>query len=81
MAQGSVVVALTDSSTVLGAVRKGRSSSWALRKLLCRLTAIELLYDIRVLLKWVPSEICPADESSRERFGGHSLALGGTSKQ
>ena len=80
-AQGSVFLALTDSSAVLGAVRKGRSSSWALRRLLSRLTAVQLLYDTRVHLKWVPSGVCPADEPSRERFGGYSKTIWSTGKQ
>jgi hypothetical protein len=61
----SRVMLLTDSSAVLGALLKGRSSS---RTLLVRVRAVAVLLlasGVRLLPRWIPSELNPADAPSR----------------
>jgi hypothetical protein len=64
-AVGKRVLVLSDSHVVVGAVTKGRSSSPQLLRRLRALTALLLAGGIRLSLRWVPSELNPADEPSR----------------
>jgi integrase len=54
-----------DSTVVVGAVRKGRSSKFLLLRLLRSLTATLLAHDAQVFVNWVPTEKNPADAPSR----------------
>jgi hypothetical protein len=64
-AWGSRVLVLTDSMVTLGCLSKGRSSASPLLRL-CRMTAaITLSLRIRLLLRYIPSEMNPADGPSR----------------
>jgi len=58
-------VLLVDAQAVLGAAKKGRSSSRSLRHPLRRLAAELLATGIRLFLLYVPSESNPADPPSR----------------
>ena len=58
---------LTDNSTALYVVRKGRSSKFGLRRRLLRLAGLLLYYNIRLEIRWVPSRHCVADEPSRDK--------------
>lgn len=62
---GSRVVLLTDSTSVLFGVGKGRSSSPIMLSLLRRLSALLLSSNILLNPVWVPSELNPADSPSR----------------
>jgi hypothetical protein len=68
-AHGTRLLFWADSSVVVGAVRKGRSSSFALLTLLRRLTALSMAMDVQVHVNWVPTEINPADGPSRRHTG------------
>ena len=63
---GCRVVLLIDSSVVVGAVSKGRSSSFPLLVLLRRLSALCLAGGLFVQAVWIPSESNPADGPSRQ---------------
>jgi hypothetical protein len=56
---------LSDSAVVVGAVRKGRSSSFEILRALRRLTALVLSSSLNICLWWVPTDHNPADEPSR----------------
>jgi hypothetical protein len=56
---------LSDSAVVVGAVRKGRSSSFVILRALRRLTALVLSSSLNLCLWWVPTKHNPADEPSR----------------
>jgi hypothetical protein len=56
---------LSDSAVVVGAVRKGRSSSFEILRALRRLTALVLSSSLNICLWWVPTKHNPADEPSR----------------
>jgi hypothetical protein len=56
---------LSDSAVVVGAVRKGRSSSFEILRALRRLTALVLSSSLNICLWWVPTGHNPADEPSR----------------
>jgi len=56
---------VTDSSVVYYALRKGRSSSPALLRLLRRCSALALGGGLSLALVWVPSAVNPADSASR----------------
>lgn len=62
---GMRVLGLVDSTVVVAAVSKGRSSSFVLLRQLRRLTALCLAYDVRLYLRWVCTESNPADAPSR----------------
>lgn len=66
---GRRLIALVDNTTTLGAVAKGRSSSWVLNKLCRRISAVSLLSNIAVIGHWVPSTLNPADPASRGKDG------------
>ena len=56
---------VTDSSVVYYALRKGRSSSPSLLRLLRRCSALALGGGLSLALVWVPSAVNPADSASR----------------
>ena len=59
------VLVLCDSQVVVGAARKGRSSSQPILRRLRYLAAHVLSAGLRLTLRWVPSEHNPADGPSR----------------
>ena len=59
---------LTDSSVVLGCMRKGRSSSFGLCCKGRKLAALKLGWGVHLFPRWVPTALCPADGPSRRRF-------------
>ena len=61
----STIRVFCDSTVVVGAVKKGRSSSFALLRILRRITAHLLLLGLRLDVSWVPTADNPADEPSR----------------
>lgn len=60
------VVVLVDSNVVRCAASKGRSSSRALTRLLCRLAALCLAGGIYLVLGFVPTRLNPADDPTRD---------------
>jgi hypothetical protein len=68
---GSVIGLLTDSMVVVGAIRKGRCSSFRLLTALRHVNALLLAGGARLDVHYVPSALNPADEPSRrfERDG------------
>lgn len=62
---GRRVILLSDSSVVVGAVSKGRSSSQPLLRRLRAISALVLASGLQLHVKWIPSELNPADEPSR----------------
>ena len=64
-AMGSRVVLLSDSTVVVGAASKGRSSSFQVLRCLRRSAALMLAGGLRVFVAWIPSESNPADGPSR----------------
>ena len=66
---GRRFLALVDSTAVVGAVGKGRSSSPALRLGVRRFAALALGGGLRFRTVWVPSALNPADAPSRADFG------------
>jgi hypothetical protein len=63
---GSRVLLLTDSMVVAFAIRKGRSSSFPLLRLLRSLAAIQLASSVRLVVNWVGTTQNPADLASRK---------------
>lgn len=62
---GARVLVLCDSQVVVGAVTKGRSSSQLLLRRLRYLSSLVLASGLRLSLRWVPTDLNPADEPSR----------------
>ena len=62
---GQRVIIFLDSQSLLGAVVKGRSSSFRLNRLCRRLAAIFLATQMRPSYLWVASSLNPADAPSR----------------
>jgi hypothetical protein len=56
---------LVDSSTVAGAIRKGRTSAMKILRPLRAMTSLLLASCIHVRTKWIPSALNPADAPSR----------------
>jgi hypothetical protein len=56
---------VVDSSSVAGAVRKGRSSAHRLLRPLRSISALLLASHIHLFIKWIPSASNPADRPSR----------------
>ena len=54
-----------DSTAVIGAVRKGRTSAFGLLIRLRTLAALSLASGVRLTMEWCPSEFNPADYPSR----------------
>jgi hypothetical protein len=63
---GTRVSMLSDSQVVIGAVRKGRSSSRPLLRRLRCLGAAVLGGGLQLDVQWIPSEFNPADVASRQ---------------
>jgi hypothetical protein len=63
---GSRLSVLCDSMVVIGAVRKGRSSSQPLLRRLRALSSLVLSSGLSIDIEYVPSEFNPADECSRQ---------------
>ena len=61
------VLLLSDSTVAIGALTKGRSSAFALNRLLRRRLALEAAGGFTTTLRWVTSKVMPADRLSRER--------------
>ena len=59
------VLILVDSMATIGAISKGRSSSPPLLRLCRQITAISLMFGIIPVLRYIPSELNPADGPSR----------------
>jgi hypothetical protein len=64
-AHGLKVITLQDNMPVAGANTKGRSTSWALNRVLRRKASATLTAAMRMYLPWIESDKQPADESSR----------------
>ena len=65
--RGKYIPFLTDSSVVLGCMRKGRSSSYGLCCKARKLAALSLAYGVHLFPRWVPTHLCPADSVSRRK--------------
>jgi hypothetical protein len=63
--RGRKIIMLVDNSCVVYSVRKGRSSSLPLLKMLRRLAAFMVTMDIAIQMIYVPSALNPADAPSR----------------
>jgi hypothetical protein len=61
----SRVLILVDSMVALGSLAKGRSSSPPLLRLCRQAAAVIMAMDIRPMLRYIPSEVNPADGPSR----------------
>lgn len=59
------ILLLCDSQVVVGCLRKGRSSSPPLLRLLRLLSALQIASGTRLRVLWIRSEANPADEASR----------------
>ena len=64
-AHGRKVLVLMDSMAALGVIGKGRSSSPPLLRLARQRAAYELAFDIYLTVRYIPSEVNPADGPSR----------------
>ena len=64
---GTRVTFLLDSSVMIGALRKGRSSSWELNQVCRRAAAMQFATGLRPLWTWCPTAVNPADRPSRRR--------------
>ena len=64
-AYGSRVLVLLDSMVALGAGSKGRSSARPLLRLCRQMAPAQVILGIRLLLRYIPSELNPADGPSR----------------
>lgn len=62
---GARVLIWCDNTPVVFSMRKGRSSSFGLLVVLRRIAALCLTCNIRCYVKWIPSELNPADKPSR----------------
>ena len=48
-------------------MRKGRSSAFRLNQLCRILLATEIIYGVRFHIRWIPTELMPADKFTRSR--------------
>lgn len=62
---GRRVLVLSDSLVTVHSISKGRSSSRLLLPRLRQLAALTLASGIRLYVRWIPTELNPADEPSR----------------
>jgi hypothetical protein len=67
---GSRVLILSDSAVAVGAVSKGRSSSYRLLRPLRSLAALLLAAGTSARVVWIPTALNPADAASRLQFSG-----------
>jgi len=63
---GCKVVLISDNQTVVAALSKGRSSSYSLLRRLRTVAAAVLAAGIHLITLWVPSDLNPSDEPSRQ---------------
>lgn len=68
--RGHRLVLFSDSTTVVGALAKGRTSSFKLLSIIRKFAATCLVSNIRIVPVWLPSDCNPADRPSRS-FGYH----------
>ena len=59
------MLVLTDSMVTLGAASKGRSSAHPLLRLCRQLLPLQLILELRLFLRYIPSEVNPSDGPSR----------------
>ena len=59
------VLMLSDYLVGILALGKGRSSAGGLRRGVCQFGAVALRRNVRPVIRWIPSEINPADAPSR----------------
>ena len=64
---GRRLLLLSDSSTCVGAINKGRSSSYRILRPLRSISALLLGAGIALRVLWIPTELNPADAASRLR--------------
>ena len=65
--KGKDILFLSDNTNVYHSVKKGRSGAFRLN-MLCRLgLLVEILYGIRIHMRWVPTHLMPADVFTREK--------------
>ena len=60
-----VIAPLQDNAPTAAAMKKGRSASFALLRVLRQKAAASLVCAFQLLLLWVQSAVMPADEASR----------------
>ena len=60
-----VIASLQDNAPTAAAMKKGRSASFALLRVLRQKAATSLICSFQLLLPWVQSAVMPADEASR----------------
>ena len=65
--RGVFVPLVTDSSAVLGCMRKGRSSSYGMCCKSRKLAALSLAWGVCLFPRWVPTGLCAADSPSRRK--------------
>ena len=63
---GSRCLILNDNMGVVLAVSKGRCSNYSMLRLLRRIAAVTLATNIRICVRWIPSERNAADKGSRQ---------------
>ena len=65
--KGKDILVLSDNTNVYHSVKKGRSGAYRLN-MLCRLgLLVEILYGVRIHMRWVPTHLMPADVFTREK--------------
>ena len=63
--RGRRLILFSDSTTAVGAIAKGRISSFKLLSIIRKLAATCLVFNLRVIPVWLPSDCNPADRPSR----------------
>ena len=63
---GKDILILTDNSNVYFALKKGRSSKFRLNQLCRAVLAAEVILQVRIHIRWVPTALQPADVFTRE---------------
>jgi hypothetical protein len=63
--RGKTIIMLVDNSVTICSIRKGRSSSIPLLKLLRRICCLVLCMNFQLKLFYIPSQLNPADAASR----------------
>lgn len=64
---GRRLLLFSDSTTVVGALHKGRSSAFTVLSLVRSISAILLMFNVRLCIVWLPSAANPADGPSRSQ--------------
>ncbi len=70
--QGRQVIMLVDNSVSIYSLRKGRSSSMSLLKIIRRISCLCLAMDLVLKIVYIPSKLNPADAASRIGIGTKS---------